>query len=388
MASLTLDWVQLAAAAGAVQGVFLSAALLAHRGNQTANRLLAALMVAFTIYLASSVYYATGLFYRYPYFFGISYQMPWLFGPLVYLYTRAASDRSWRFRRRHLLHLVPAVVSTLLAVPYYAMTGAEKIALYERLQTGALPLLIAIVDPFKFASGISYSVATLLYLRRHRNRIRHSYSNTDRVNLTWLVRLAAAAAAIWVLATSLRLGAVGPRLRDGHVSLAIAVVVYGIGYRGLRQTEIVAYETAEGVEPSVSAAPTVPEPATRRQERPTALSVTEAERLERDLLALMATECPWKDPDLTLADLAVRLESTPHKVSELLNARLRQTFYDFVNGYRVEDVQRRIASGETRTRTILNLAFDAGFASKSTFNQAFKTRTGQTPSAYKRTLAT
>lgn len=387
MASLTLDWVQLAAAAGAVQGVFLSVALLAHRGNQTANRLLAALMSAFTIYLASSVYYASGVFYRYPHFFGVSYQMPWVFGPLVYLYTRAASDRAWRFQRRHLLHFVPVAVSTLLAIPYYLMSGAEKIAVYERLQTGALPALIAAVDPFKFASGIAYSVATLLYLRRHRNRIRHSYSNTDRVNLTWLLRLAAAAAAIWVLATSLRLGAVGPQLRDAHVSLGIAIVVYGIGYRGLRQTEIVAYESIEAEQPSAAVSVTAPEPATPRQERPASLSVAEAERLERDLLALMATERPWKDPDLTLADLAVRLESTPHKVSELLNARLRQTFYDFVNGYRVEDVQRRIASGETRTRTILNLAFDAGFASKSTFNQAFKTRTGQTPSAYKRTLA-
>jgi AraC-like DNA-binding protein len=387
MASLTLDWVQLAAAAAAVQGVFLSAALLAHRGNRTANRLLAALMVAFTIYLASSVYYATGVFYRYPHFFGISYQMPWVFGPLVYLYTRAASDRAWRFRRRHLLHFVPVAVSTLLAIPYYVMSGAEKIAVYERLQTGALPMLIAVVDPFKFASGIAYSVATLAYLRRHQKRIRQSYSNTDRVNLTWLLRLASAAAAIWVLATSLRLGAVGPRLRDAHVSLAIAVVVYGIGYRGLRQTEIVAYETAEEDDRPISAAAAVPESSTRRQERPAALSTAEAERLERDLLALMTRERLWKDPDLTLADLASRLESTPHKISELLNARLRQTFYDFVNGYRVEDVQRRIASGETRTRTILNLAFDAGFASKSTFNQAFKTRTGQTPSAYKRTLA-
>ena len=388
MASLILDWVQLAAAAGAVQGVFLAVALLAQRGNQTANRLLAVLMAAFTIYLAASVYYASGLFRRFPHFFGVSYQTPWVFGPLVYLYTRAASDRAWRFQRRHLIHFVPVAVRTLVATPYYLMSGAEKIALYDRWQLGALPTLIAVIDPLKFVSGISYSAATLLFLRRHRHRVRNSYSNIERVNLTWLLRLAAAAAAIWVLATSLKLGAVGQRVRDGHVSLAIAVVVYGIGYRGLRQTEIVAYETAEEDDRPTSAAVTVPSPSTRRQERSAALSPREAERLERDLLGLMATECPWKDPELTLADLAGRLESSPHKVSELLNVRLGQTFYDFVNGYRVEEVQRRIASGENRTRTMLTLALDAGFASKSTFNQAFKTRTGQTPSAYKRTLAT
>ena len=388
MASLILDWVQLAAAAGALQGLFLAVALLAQRDNRTANRLLAALMVAFSVYLAASVYYASGLFRRFPHFFGISYQTPWVFGPLVYLYTRAASDSAWRFERRHLVHFAPVAVSTMLAMPYYLMSGAEKIALYDRWQLGALPTPIAIIDPLKFVSGISYSAATLLYLRRHRNRVRHSYSNIERVNLTWLLRLAGAAAAIWVLATSLKLGAVGQRVRDGHVSLAIAVVVYGIGYKGLRQAEIVAYETVEEDDRPSSAAVTVPTSSTRRQERAAALSPPEAERLERDLLGLMTTQHPWKDPELTLADLAARLESTPHKVSELLNGHLNQTFYDFVNGYRVEEVQRRIASGENRTRTMLTLALDAGFASKSTFNQAFKTRTGQTPSAYKRTLAT
>src|SRR4051812_13533271 len=97
MASLTLDWIQLAAAVGALQGVLLAAVLLAQADNRTANRLLAALMAAFAVYLASSVYYATGLFRAYPHFFGVSYQLPWIFGPLVYLYARAASDRAWRF---------------------------------------------------------------------------------------------------------------------------------------------------------------------------------------------------------------------------------------------------------------------------------------------------
>ena len=387
MARLTLDWVQLAAAAGALQGVFLSGALLAQRGNRTANRLLAVLMVAFTIFLASSVYYATGLIRIYPYFFGISYQTPWVFGPLVYLYARAASDRSWRFERRHLLHFAPVAVSTILAAPYYFMSGAEKIAMYDRLLSGEVPALVSTIDPLKFVAGISYSVATLLYLRRHRDRIRYSYANTERVNLTWLLWLAGAAAAIWVLATSLKLGAVGPRVRDDHVAFAIALVVYGIGYRGLRQPEIFAYETAEHPVPPEAISVQEEAPSAQRSER-SALAPREAERLERDLLALMAKESPWKDSELTLGDLAARLESTPHKVSELLNARLGQTFYDFVNGYRVEDVQRRIASGENRTRTMLTLALDAGFASKSTFNQAFKSRTGQTPSAYKRAIAT
>jgi AraC-like DNA-binding protein len=97
---------------------------------------------------------------------------------------------------------------------------------------------------------------------------------------------------------------------------------------------------------------------------------------------MMDAECPWQDCELTLSDLAARLNSTPHKLSEVLNAQMGQTFYDFVNGYRVREVQRRIKAGEPRTRKMLALALDAGFASKSTFNQVFKKHTSHTPSDF------
>ena len=117
MARLTLDWIQLASVVGAVQGLLLVVVLLAHRANRSANRLLAALMLAITLYLASGVYYATGLIEAHPHFFGLSYATTWLFGPLVYLYAVAASDRSWRFRPRHLLHFLPAALITLAVAP-------------------------------------------------------------------------------------------------------------------------------------------------------------------------------------------------------------------------------------------------------------------------------
>jgi len=62
-----------------------------------------------------------------------------------------------------------------------------------------------------------------------------------------------------------------------------------------------------------------------------------------------------------------------------------QTFHDFVNGYRVREVQRRILAGDTRSIKMLALAMDAGFASKSAFNEAFKKHTSQTPSAFRLT---
>jgi AraC-like DNA-binding protein len=394
MARLTLDWIQLASVVGALQGLLLVVVLLAHRANRTANRLLAALMLAITLYLASSVYFATGLVEVHPHFFGLSYSTLWLFGPLVYLYAVAASDRSWRFERRHLLHFLPAALITLAVSPYYMMSGAEKIAFYHRLLTGDVPARMAIIEPTKFPSGIAYSVLTALYLRRHRRRIEDSYSNTARRNLSWLGWLAGAAAGIWLIATVLEITDFGQRLREEHVTLAIALLAYAIGYMGLRHPEVFRYETQEfavvtpAVSQAVSAAesspvtPVEPDAPVARYER-SGLRDSEAERLRTSLLAVMDDERPWKDSELTLPDLAALLNSTPHKLSEVLNDQVGQTFYDFVNGYRVREVQRRIRAGDAQRLKVLALALDAGFASKSTFNAAFKKHTSQTPSEFR-----
>ena len=405
MARLTLDWIQLASVVGAVQGLLLVVVLLAHRANRTANRLLAALMLAMTLYLASGVYLATGLFETYPHFFGLSYPTTWLFGPLVYLYAVAASDRSWRFRRRHLLHFLPAALITLAVSPYYMMSGAEKIAFYHRLLAGDVPARMAFIEPTKFPSGIAYSVLTGLYLRRHRRRVEDSYSNTARRNLSWLGWLAGAAAGIWLIATVSEFTEVGQRLREEHVTLAIALLAYAIGYMGLRQPEVFRYETQEFAvvtpaafsavsAPEITATVPAPTPAMTalepdapavRYER-SGLRDSEAEQLRTSLLAVMDDESPWKDSDLTLPDLAARLNSTPHKLSEVLNDQVGQTFYDFVNGYRVREVQRRIRAGDAQRLKVLALALDAGFASKSTFNAAFKKHTSQTPSEFRESV--
>ena len=397
MARLTLDWIQLASVVGALQGLLLAVALLAQRTNRTANRLLAALMLAITLYLASGVYLATGLLESHPHFFGLSYSMTWLFGPLVYLYAVAASDRSWRFQPRHLLHFLPAALITLALSPYYMMSGAEKIAFYHRLLMGEVPMRMAIIEPTKFPSGIAYSVLTGLYLRRHRRRIEDSYSNTARRNLSWLGWLAGAAAGIWLIATLAQISDFGQRLREEHVTLAIALLAYAIGYKGLRQPEVFRYETQEFpvvTPPTTTAsvpamgpasAPSESDAPASRYER-SGLRDAEAEELRASLFAVMDDECPWKNSELTLPDLAARLNSTPHKLSEVLNDQVGQTFYDFVNGYRVREVQRRIRTGDAQRLKMLALALDAGFASKSTFNVAFKKHTSQTPSEFRESV--
>jgi len=403
MARITLDWLHLIALLGAVQGLILAGVLMFRRSNHTANHVLAVAMFAFTIYLTTSVYHAAEWEQVFPHFFGAGYLMPLLFGPLVYLYAVTASDRSRRLGRRDALHFAPFVLAIISCLPIYLMSGPEKIALYQALQRGEVPLVIQVIDPLKLVSGVTYATVTLLFLRRHRARIRESYSSLEHVDLKWLVRLAVAGAAIWALAVVIEfLPNTVLQRGDDIITLAVALVVYGIGYMALRQPEIFRFDTADY--PVVAGAPGAPpgsgtppsaipvepiaqgEPEGSRYER-SGLSEWEAAALKSALLKRMDQDRPWQNSDLTLADLAQRLSTTPHKLSEVLNSELELSFYDFVNGYRVRYVQHRIASEDARNLKLLSLALDAGFASKSTFNDVFKKHTGKTPSDYRRSVA-
>jgi len=387
-----LDWIVLVTLLGAVQGIFLAGALASKRRNRLANRVLAAMMVAFSIGLATQVYHALGLERQYPHFFGVGYPMPFLFGPLVYLYAVFAADRQRRFTQLDAVHLAPFVIVVAASLPVYFLTGPEKLAFYVRLREGSVPTWIVVTDWLKFVSGTAYTVATIVVLLRHRRRVQDSYSSIERVNLQWLLWLGIAAAGVWALALGFQVAqASGMGVdvsADRYVSLAVSVLVYAIGYRALRQPEIFRYDTAEmpipRQEPPATPSPAAPHTDTERPryER-SGLGERQAERLKASLIAVMEQEEPWRNSDLTLATLAERLATTPHKLSEVLNTEIGQTFYDFVNGYRVRDVQRRIEAGDAGRQKMLALAMDAGFASKSTFNLAFKKHTSQTPSDYR-----
>ena len=412
MPRLSLDWVHFVILLGAIQGVFLAGALFTKRRNRTANRLLAATMFAFSIHLATSVYHAAHLERSYPHFFGVAYPLPYLYGPLVYLYAITAADRSRGLTWHDALHFLPFVLVVITGLPVYLMSGADKISFYREILSGNAPVFIRTTDALKIVSGVSYAAITLVFLRRHRARMYDNYSSLERVNLRWLMWLGVAAATVWMMALGFELleitGIRIARPGDDFISVAIATLVYGIGYRGLRQPEIFRYDTAEfrvptelraivahrvsgetrvATESSASIAEVTAggESGPGRYER-SGLSDEEADRLRDAVVVMMETKRPWQDSDLTLADLAEALGTSPHKLSEVINSRLGLSFFDFVNGYRVREVQRRIAAGDARRVKMLALALDAGFASKSTFNVAFKKHTSQTPSDYRQTV--
>ncbi len=98
----------------------------------------------------------------------------------------------------------------------------------------------------------------------------------------------------------------------------------------------------------------------------------------------MAKKKPYLDPDLNLPQLAGDLNIPSHYLSQVINQNTGHNFYDFINHYRIEEVKNRIVDPAYQKYSILGIAYDAGFNSKSAFNRVFKKITGQTPTHFKK----
>ena len=121
----------------------------------------------------------------------------------------------------------------------------------------------------------------------------------------------------------------------------------------------------------------------------TLTSVTNSESIEKekkaqDLLNYMRNKKAYLEPELTLEQLASQLALKPRVLSQTINEILGQNFYDFINRYRIEEAARLLTNPKDKKITILEVLYEVGFNSKSSFNTLFKKYTGLTPTEFRK----
>lgn len=404
---------------GAAQGMVLGAVLARRRQNRLANRVLAGLVVALALMLALGYLDRRWGFDGYPHFIALAAPLPFLFAPLLYLYVAALTEPRERLHPRTLVHGLPFVGNLLfMAQGYYFLPGHEKLRIAQQFLAGDIPLPVRVMQAGLVVQAAAYLTATIVALRRYGVRIRDYFSDIHRIELRWLTLIVYGNAAVWcvvALATSLQLMqlqvAVVNVLRP-IVQLGSAAMVFLIGYISLWQPDLFTEarlargpttdEPSTIDEPRSGHEPTAHRPPTGDHEPGATLSVDpqppgsrakytrnrlepdEAAEIAAELTAVVADAEAYRDPALTLQTLADRLGVPRHTLSQVLNTHLRQSFYNFVNGHRAEALKAALARPELADRPVLDLAFEAGFNSKSTTNSVFKKHTGLTPSEFRR----
>ncbi len=165
---------------------------------------------------------------------------------------------------------------------------------------------------------------------------------------------------------------------------AMVIGIYFLGYSALLHRNIVLPPVLSESPAQVEASAYTENPQSQRYAR-AKLSGERATQLKKALDELMNTERPYLDGDLTLTSLSHSLEATNHEISQLLNEEMAVSFFDFINRYRVQEVQRCLSDPAYKTQSVLEIGLASGFNSKAAFNAAFKRFTGVTPSEWRKT---
>jgi AraC-like DNA-binding protein len=279
-------------------------------------------------------------------------------------------------------------------MPFYLVDASQKLAFTEAIRTGeAIP--DASSDPWLAYLGFKgFILASVIQLggylawsvRRlilHAQSIRNEFSDIDRINLAWLRNLLLGLCCIFLiyLGDQFFPDLLGMNILGDLVTVIAVVLIYAMGYLGLRQPAIFTWQPGS---------PSVGERETNELEsdkyRRSGLDQDTSLLFLEELTGYMQDNKPYLEGDLVLPQLAQRLGISANYLSQIINEQLDVNFYDFINGYRIEEAKRLIRdSGQGKTN-ILAIALDSGFNSKSAFYTAFKKATSMTPTEYRKTV--
>lgn len=313
----------------------------------------------------------------------LGFGLPLLGAPLLFLYIRILTGHliSWKIICSH-LGVYPIYVFLLLffqkiyTTEIIASNGFLDLSDSSNIWTNyyAIPLAI---------SGLIYFVWNLVLLRNHRENIVDLFSFTERINLKWLDYVVYSYLILFVLASFLIFGSIHFQLFPlksafALVGILLSLMLLAFGFYGFRQTSI--FSNTE-VSKRLSTTDTP-----KASYSKSGLDAERIEKLAKTLSNHMEIERPYLNEELNLQLLSAECNLQQAHLSQVLNQHFKMNFYDFVNQYRVEEAKKRLRSSDFDHLSVLGVAFECGFKSKSSFNRYFKKYTRVSPSEFKKKL--
>lgn len=345
--------------AGVANG-FLFAILFSNNKNQPSRILLSLLLMNISVIIFRMHY----LLYHFheklgsPFF--LHGPFTFLLGPLLFFYLRSIVIPGSIINRKDLKHfgLFAVFLLMFISLYFYGKDGAY----FQFIQRVSGSPSIFLVLQFGY-----YLIQTHRLLRMHRENIVEKFSNVEGMDVAWLKFI------IWVFVLILI-----------FIAIATPLLIHGINFLAYKTTStlffcfILFFIAYKGIQQRV------PMELSVVSENESTTADTESVRtLKEKLLIHMATNKPFLNPELTLSDLAKQISISRNQLSQVINTGTGDNFYNFVNKFRIEEVKALIKKDVNKKFNILSLAKDAGFNSKSSFNNIFKKMTGLTPSEYR-----
>jgi AraC-like DNA-binding protein len=305
-----------------------------------------------------------------------------LHGPFLYYYILTLVSDKKQIYKKDLMHLVPFILFNFyILIASFSPNISEKLNIEKLSLDNNPPLLFLLFLILTAFSGTVYFLLTFKLFRKLDINIFNNFSNSADIDLDWLRKLVLIFGVLWTALISVTVihhvfHMFSMVFCTDGLFLSLSVFVILIGYFGLKQKVIFTNENV-----------IVTDDISRVQQKYSGsrLNELEEEQYAEKLISHMDLLKPYLNPDLTLPQLAVELGISSHLLSQVINEHFKLNFFDFVNQYRVEAFKELIGNPKYDNFSLLGIAFECGFNSKSAFNRVFKKSTGLTPSQYKDT---
>ncbi|MCK4662940.1 MAG: helix-turn-helix domain-containing protein [Bacteroidales bacterium] len=364
---------------GVFEAIFLILLLVSKKRKTRPDMFLGIILslYALSIFITYVEIYNIQNNFPYPNIINLSWLILYLHGPGLWFYIKSLSFPVFRFKLIYLLHFIPFL--TFLIAYYFNffhLPVSEKIHIAENeLFKEQIFYKISVLSIG--VSTITYNLWALKLIQNHRRNLMQSFSKIEDIDLNWLRILTIVSLICYGVNVALfNLDLIFQFATHQILMLTTysfaSVYILAIGYFGLQQKNVFVNRIIKNqlmYDKSVS----IKRPVTHRKEDNEFINT---------LLSFMEQKQPCLDPEISISKLSKLLKVKTEYLSEILNSHLNQTFFDFINKYRVEEFKVQSISETNSHLSIMGIAYNCGFNSKASFYRAFKKFEEISPSAY------
>ena len=323
--------------------------------------------------------------------FYIPFQHLYFIGPVLYCFVQSILNPAFKFNKRTLLHFGPGILYLIYSLAVF-ITDKMVLQRYYFLADGIDRDFDSWYQYSGFVSMIFYFILSFKFYQKYVLLMQNLVSFADNLLFKWLKNFLIAFLSMQVLqVVFFVLGlffAIETYVGSWWYFFCFAIITYYIaltGYSNNLQTQIPFQFSALANAP-ILLLPYNQNPDTDTiiidQEIANQPISDEVLQFKNQILDLFQTEKLYQNPELTLADIAKKVQSNSSVISKVINQGFQVNFNDFVNQYRVDQVKSAFQNQLHKKNTLLGIAFDCGFNSKATFNRAFKKHTTLSPKQY------
>lgn len=364
------------------QLLFLSLFLLTREsGTRTSNLLLGFFFLSISFNLLDFFLFQDGFYDSTPRLAGWGSCFPLLFGPLIYFYTKSIVYKNYSFTVRSFLHFIPFIF-LCAGTEYFYLTqsGYEQKNIISSLHEHHFPALLSVASLLIFIQFLSYVIISLNIVSRYKMASGQFFSDRKNSDVSWLYNTLTFL--ILLIVVSVLNGVIAQTFWAKYYLTVFNIIIFfmllyiiRVMLKALRKPDLFSISEEDS--------PHLQSPRFRYKGSPRLVN-SETGRIAQMVLEYVKNNKPYLDPELTLDQLAKQLSLKSRLLSQVINDELGQNFYDFVNRKRIEEASRLLTNPKDPKLTVLEVLYEVGFNSKSSFNTLFKKYTGLTPSEFKK----